>query len=47
MKDIENSIKNLKIWENLISLEVIKGGITNQNFLVTDGSKKYFVRIPF
>ena len=45
MKDIENSIKNLKIWENPISLEVIKGGITNQNFLVTDGSKKYFVRI--
>ena len=45
MKDIESSIKNLKIWENPISLEVIKGGITNQNFLVTDGSKKYFVRI--
>ena len=43
--DIHNSIKELKIWENKISIEPIKGGLTNQNFLVTDGSKKYFVRI--
>ena len=43
--EIQNSIKNLEIWNNEISIEAIKGGITNQNFLVTDGSKKYFVRI--
>ncbi len=43
--DIENSIKKLDIWKNQISIEVIKGGITNQNFLVTDGSSKYFVRV--
>ena len=43
--EIQNSIKNLEIWNNEISIETIKGGITNQNFLVTDGSKKYFVRI--
>ena len=45
MRDIENSIKNLKIWKHQISLEIIKGGMTNQNFIVTDGSKEYFVRI--
>ena len=45
MRDIENSIKNLKIWKHQISLEIIKGGMTNQNFIVTDGSKEYFGRI--
>ena len=42
---IETSIKNLKIWKNNISIEPIDGGITNQNFLVTDGQNKYFARI--
>ena len=45
MKDAEYIIKNLKIWKTKISLEVVKGGLTNQNFLVIDESKKYFVRI--
>ena len=41
----ELKIKNIKIWENEISILPIDGGITNQNFLVTDGFSKYFVRI--
>ena len=42
---IENTIKNLKIWKDNISIEKITGGITNQNFLVHEGNKKFFVRI--
>ena len=43
--NIELKIKNLKIWKNEITILPIDGGITNQNFLVTDGSKKYFARL--
>ncbi|GIS77289.1 MAG: hypothetical protein CM1200mP13_06480 [Candidatus Pelagibacterales bacterium] len=43
--NIKNSIKKLPLWKNEISIDSITGGITNQNFLVTDGQKKYFVRI--
>jgi len=42
---IEANIKSLKIWKNDILIEPIDGGLTNQNFLVTDGEKKYFARI--
>ena len=38
-------ISSLKFWENSIEIEPVIGGITNQNFIVTDGSIKYFVRI--
>ncbi len=38
-------ISSLNFWQNKIEITPIKGGITNQNFLVTDNSKKYFVRI--
>lgn len=38
-------ISSLNFWENKIEITPIKGGITNQNFLVTDNLKKYFVRI--
>ena len=38
-------ISSIEFWKNSIEISPIKGGITNQNFLVTDGSKKYFVRI--
>ena len=38
-------ISNIEFWKNSIEISPIKGGITNQNFLVIDGSKKYFVRI--
>ena len=38
-------ISGVNFWESKIDISSIKGGITNKNFLVTDGSKKYFVRI--
>ena len=38
---IENTIKNLKIWKDNISIEKITGGITNQNFLVHEGNKNF------
>ena len=44
----DNSIKlisNINFWNGEINISSIKGGITNKNFLVTDGSKKYFIRI--
>ena len=41
--NIKDSIKKLPLWKNEISIDSITGGITNQNFLVTDGQKKYFV----
>ncbi|MBD1147546.1 phosphotransferase [Pelagibacterales bacterium SAG-MED31] len=38
-------INSINFWEGAIDISPIKGGITNKNFLVTDGSRKYFVRI--
>ena len=38
-------INNIKFWKNKIKISPVKGGITNKNFLVIDGIKKYFVRI--
>jgi len=42
---IEANIKSLKIWKNDILIEPVDGGLTNQNFLVRDGERKYFARI--
>ena len=41
----KNSVLSLPIWKNKVSLEAIKGGMTNQNFLVNDGLNQYFVRL--
>ena len=38
-------IKNISFWKSDITISPVGGGITNQNFLVKDGPKKYFVRI--
>ena len=38
-------ISGINFWKGKINISSIKGGITNKNFLVADGSKKYFVRI--
>ena len=38
-------INNIDFWKSKITIFPVDGGITNQNFLVNDGSKKYFVRI--
>ena len=42
---IEANIRSLKIWKNDILIKPVDGGLTNQNFLVRDGEKKYFARI--
>ena len=41
--NIKDSIRKLPLWKNEISIDSITGGITNQNFLVTDDQRKYFV----
>ena len=38
-------INNIGFWKSKITISPVEGGITNQNFLVNDGSGKYFVRI--
>ena len=38
-------ISSLNFWKNEITVNSVEGGITNKNFLVKDGSQKYFVRI--
>ena len=38
-------ISSIKFWQNEINITPVEGGITNKNFLITDGSKKYFVRV--
>ena len=38
-------INNIGFWKSKITISPVEGGITNQNFLVNDGSIKYFVRI--
>ena len=41
----ENLIRSLPFWKNEIKIKAIKGGLTNQNFLVQENSKKFFVRL--
>ena len=38
-------INSIKFWKSEIKVSPVEGGITNKNFLVDDGSEKYFVRI--
>lgn len=40
-----NRIKSLPIWTGDIAAEPLHGGITNVNYLVTDGAAKYVVRL--
>ena len=44
-KNIEKLIHSLPIWKDDIDITTIEGGITNQNFLVQEKSKKFFVRL--
>ena len=44
-KNIEKLIYSLPIWKDDIDITTIEGGITNQNFLVQEKSKKFFVRL--
>ena len=48
MSDIHNlnTISQMSLWKSSdIEINPVSGGITNQNYIVTDGSAKYFVRI--
>lgn len=45
MTDALNRIKSLPIWTGAIRAAPLGGGITNVNYLVTDGSAKYVVRL--
>ncbi len=38
-------IRNLPLWQGKIDAVPLEGGITNVNFIVTDGSAKYVVRL--
>jgi thiamine kinase-like enzyme len=41
---LETRIKHLPCWRGRISLEPLKGGISNASFLVTDGGQKFVAR---
>ena len=40
-----NRIKAMPLWQGAISATPLDGGITNINYVVTDGDKKYVVRL--
>lgn len=44
-KTLEHQIRELDFWKGGITLEPIEGGITNQNFVVTNHGQKFFVRM--
>ena len=44
-KTLEQQIRELDFWKGGITLEPIEGGITNQNFVVTNQGQKFFVRM--
>ena len=43
--DLISRIRHLPIWHGEISATPLTGGITNVNYLVTDGTNKYVVRV--
>ena len=45
MNDISSRIKKLGLWKGSIDPQPITGGMTNENFLVEDDGKKFFVRL--
>ena len=44
-KTLEHRIRELDFWKGGITLGPIEGGITNQNFVVTNQGQKFFVRM--
>tara|TARA_B100001123_G_scaffold367161_1_gene427260 strand:+ start:626 stop:1492 length:867 start_codon:yes stop_codon:yes gene_type:complete len=44
-KENFKKIRSLPLWKGEINIESLDGGLTNQNFLVTDISDKYVVRL--
>ena len=45
MSDAESYVANLNCWSGLVTLVRLDGGISNDNFLVNDGGKKYVARV--
>jgi len=41
----EENIRQLPCWQGDIQIEVLSGGITNQNFKITDSNAQYVVRL--
>jgi thiamine kinase-like enzyme len=38
-------ISKLELWKTEVDIKPVDGGITNQNFIVSDRGQKYFVRV--
>ncbi|MEW9808542.1 phosphotransferase [Mesorhizobium marinum] len=45
MRAAEYRIRSLKMWNGAISIEPLKGGLSNESFLVADANGKHVVRI--
>ena len=45
MSKAKQKIVKMKLWKTEQDIQPLEGGITNQNFLVTDQGQKYFVRV--
>ena len=41
----KNLIQSIPIWKDNIEIKTIDGGLTNQNFLIQENSKKFVVRL--
>jgi aminoglycoside phosphotransferase (APT) family kinase protein len=38
-------IAGLDIWSGLITIELLKGGLSNESYTVTSGTEKFVVRL--
>ena len=45
MQDALARVHRLACWSGPVAAEIVKGGITNANFRVTDRGRRFFVRI--
>ena len=41
----KNLIQSIPIWKDKIEIKTIDGGLTNQNYLIQENSKKFVVRL--
>ena len=44
MSAVEYRIRALPVWNGAISIEPLKGGLSNESFLVADANGKHVVR---
>ncbi len=44
MTELHSKIRALPLWQNKIEITPLSGGLTNLNFVITDGDKKYVLR---